>query len=94
MEEMARAEQVLAEVIRLLVRSPERVTSTILSNDLGQTIRICVDKADLGAVIGKQGRTARSLRIILNAMNANIGSKFTLDISETEPTGTGSAFLV
>ncbi len=77
----ATAEEVLAQLIRLLVQFPERVTSVTVSTALGQTIRIFVDKSDLGSVIGKGGRTARSLRILLNAISSRGGCRLMLDIA-------------
>ncbi len=66
----------------MLVRNPERVTSSTIPNASGLTIRICVDKADLGVVIGKRGQTARSLRILLAAISVKVGCRLMLDISE------------
>jgi predicted RNA-binding protein YlqC (UPF0109 family) len=76
----ATAEEVLAQLIRLLVQFPERVTSVTVSTALGETIQIFVDKADLGSVIGRGGRTARSLRILLAAISARAESRLMLDI--------------
>jgi len=76
----ATAEEVLAQLIRLLVQFPERVTSVTVSTALGETIQIFVDKADLGSVIGRGGRTARSLRILLAAISARAKSRLMLDI--------------
>jgi predicted RNA-binding protein YlqC (UPF0109 family) len=76
----ATAEEVLAQLIRLLVQFPERVTSVTVSTALGETIQIFVDKADLGSVIGGGGRTARSLRILLAAISARAESRLMLDI--------------
>ena len=39
-------------------------------------------KTDLGKIIGKQGRTARSLRSILNAASTNIKKRSVLEIIE------------
>jgi predicted RNA-binding protein YlqC (UPF0109 family) len=41
-----------------------------------------VAKEDLGKVIGKQGRTARSIRVILGAVSANLGKRSVLEIIE------------
>ena len=41
-----------------------------------------VDSRDVGKVIGKQGRTARSLRTILNGMSMKTKYRFQLDIRE------------
>ena len=45
-------------------------------------IELSVAKEDLGKVIGKQGRTASSIRVILGAVSANLGKRFVLEIIE------------
>lgn len=45
-------------------------------------IELSVAKEDLGKVIGKQGRMARSIRVILEAVSANLGKRFILEIIE------------
>ena len=45
-------------------------------------MRLQVSPADLGKVIGKQGRTARSLRTILGAASMKLKQRFSLDIVE------------
>jgi predicted RNA-binding protein YlqC (UPF0109 family) len=39
-----------------------------------------VHKGDLGKVIGRQGRTARAIRTILNAVGMKLRKRFTLEI--------------
>jgi hypothetical protein len=52
-------------------------------------LHLRVDAADVGKVIGKQGRTARSLRTILAAVSVKLGRQFSLEIVEdAEPTST------
>lgn len=77
----APAEKVLAQLIRLLVEYPEQVASATVPTATGQTIQIYVDKADLGSVIGKGGRIARSLRILLSAISVRGGCRLMLDIA-------------
>jgi predicted RNA-binding protein YlqC (UPF0109 family) len=45
-------------------------------------LELRVDKEDLGRVIGKQGRTAKSLRTILNAAASRANRKVVLEIIE------------
>jgi predicted RNA-binding protein YlqC (UPF0109 family) len=45
-------------------------------------IELKVDKTDLGKVIGKQGRTARALRTILNAASTKLKKRSVLEIIE------------
>ena len=41
-----------------------------------------VHKSDLGKVIGRQGRTVRAIRTILNAVGMKLRKRFTLEILE------------
>ena len=45
-------------------------------------LELRVDKDDLGRIIGKQGRTAKSLRTILNAAASRSNRKVTVEIVE------------
>ncbi len=83
MTEIAWAELVMAQMIRLIVQYPERVTSVTSSTASGKTIHIGVDKEDLGSVVGKKGQTARSIRVILAAISARVGQRIMIDIVET-----------
>jgi hypothetical protein len=47
-------------------------------------IRLRVAHQDIGKVIGKQGRTARSLRTILGAASMKLHHRFALDILEDD----------
>jgi predicted RNA-binding protein YlqC (UPF0109 family) len=47
-------------------------------------LRLKVAKEDLGRIIGKQGRTAKSMRTLLNAAAAINNRKLVLEISEEQ----------
>ena len=49
---------------------------------LSTVIELKVAKEDLGKVIGKQGRTARSMRTILNAASTKLHKRSVLEIVE------------
>ena len=72
------------EVTRLLVDSPAEVSVTPVEERGETVLELRVAPADLGKVIGKQGRTARSLRAILNAATYRLDTRFTLEIVEEE----------
>ena len=65
-----------------LVTRPDAVEVTENRNDEGSVLELRVDKEDLGRVIGKQGRTAKSLRTILNAAASRANRKVVLEIVE------------
>ncbi|HEY8996370.1 MAG TPA: KH domain-containing protein [Edaphobacter sp.] len=72
----------MTEVARALVDSPESVSVEAIQEGESTVIRLRVAPSDIGKVIGKQGRTARSLRTILAAASMKLRSRFALDIVE------------
>jgi predicted RNA-binding protein YlqC (UPF0109 family) len=67
-----------------LVDHPERVTVEAITEANATVLRLRVDPSDIGKVIGKQGRTARSMRTILSAASMKLHHRFALDIVEEE----------
>lgn len=69
---------------RFLVRNPDLVTVTETVRDGLPTVELRVADEDLGRVIGKEGRTAKALRAILNAAAARRNQRVLLDIIEKD----------
>lgn len=69
-------------VSKSLVDMPEEVQVTEIVGEQTTVIELKVDKSDLGKVIGKQGRTARALRTILNAASTKLKKRSVLEIIE------------
>jgi uncharacterized protein len=67
---------------KALVDMPEQVEVNEIVGEQTTVIELKVDKSDLGKVIGKQGRTARSLRTILNAASTKLRRRAVLEIIE------------
>ena len=67
-------------VAKALVDDPQSVTVTAADDELGTTIIVTVASADLGKIIGKQGRTARSIRVVLQAASLRLGRTLFLNI--------------
>jgi predicted RNA-binding protein YlqC (UPF0109 family) len=72
----------VTEMARALVDNPESVIVEALEDHDGTMIRLRVAQSDVGKVIGKQGRTARSMRTILSAASMKLKHRFSLDIVE------------
>jgi uncharacterized protein len=76
----------MKELVRLLaqqlVNNPDSVEVTETRGDAATLLELRVAKEDLGRVIGKQGRTAQSIRTILNAVAARNNCKVNLEIVE------------
>ena len=69
-------------VSKSLVDLPNEVVVTEILGEQTTVIELKVDKSDLGKVIGKQGRTARALRTILNAASTKLNKRSVLEIIE------------
>ncbi|HMG01874.1 MAG TPA: KH domain-containing protein [Edaphobacter sp.] len=75
----------VTEIARALVDYPESVFVEAFAEDEATVIRLRVAPNDIGKVIGKQGRTARSMRTILAAASMKLKHRFSLDIVEEQP---------
>ena len=65
-----------------LVDEPEGVEVNEVAGGQTTVVELKVSKGDLGKVIGKQGRTARSMRTILNAASTKMQKRSVLEIIE------------
>jgi len=74
----------VAEIAKALVDAPENVTVQAIQDGESTVLRLSVAPGDIGKVIGKQGRTARSLRTILAAASMKRKHRFALDIVEDQ----------
>jgi predicted RNA-binding protein YlqC (UPF0109 family) len=67
---------------KALVDKPDDVSVRETDGERTTIIELRVAQDDLGKVIGKQGRTARSMRTILNAAGTKLGKRCVLEILE------------
>ena len=76
----------MKELVELLARSlvsfPDAVEVKETQGDTASILELKVAKEDLGRIIGKQGRTAKSIRTILNAAASRTNRKVVLEIVE------------
>ena len=63
-----------------LVDCPEEVSVTEVSGEATSVLELRVAQADLGKVIGKQGRSAKAMRTILAAAATKEGKRTVLEI--------------
>ena len=82
--DMVAVDELVREIARALVDEPEAVVVETVSRDENTVLRLRVAPQDVGKVIGKQGRTARSVRTILGAVSMKLRHRYTLDILEEE----------
>jgi predicted RNA-binding protein YlqC (UPF0109 family) len=65
-----------------LVNNPDAVEVKQTDGETASVVELKVAKEDLGRIIGKQGRTAKSIRTILNAAASRTNRKVVLEIVE------------
>lgn len=70
-------------IAKSLVEKPEQVVLTQEVADDGSTlIKLAAAQEDMGRIIGKQGRTAKAMRTLLNAKATRESKRATLQIME------------
>ena len=74
--------QLIEDIAKALVDIPEEVEVFTVEGEQTTVLELKVAPSDLGKVIGKQGRTARSIRTILGAAGMKLNRRFTLEILE------------
>ena len=65
-----------------LVTNPDAVEVKETERETASVLELRVAKEDLGRIIGKQGRTAKSIRTILNAAASHANRRIILEIVE------------
>lgn len=79
---MAGIRELVEDIAKALVDEPEQVAVREVSGEQATVLELKVAPDDLGKVIGKQGRTARSIRTLLGAAGMKLNRRFTLEILE------------
>ena len=91
-------------VVKSIVNHPENVKVERTVDDRGVLLTLSVGQEDMGYVIGRDGQTARALRILLKIVGAKANARVNMRIYEPESarrehqerkgTGTGSEKVV
>ncbi len=76
-------------VVKTLVDNPDKVETKRTIDERGVLIELKVDPADMGKIIGKEGKTAKSIRTLLRVVGAQNDARVNLKI--VEPEGSQSA---
>jgi len=73
----------LVELIaKSLVDNPDKVQVSQLDGEQSSIIELNVAQEDVGKVIGKQGRNAQAIRVILGAAGMKLKKRINLEIIE------------
>ena len=74
--------ELLEAIVKPLVQFPQEVNVTLIERDDAQLLELRVNSADMGKVIGKQGRIAKAIRTVMRAASGKDGKKVIVDIVE------------
>ena len=74
--------ELLELIARSLVDHPDDVDIKEIEGDQTTVLELRVAREDLGKVIGKQGRTARSIRTILSSAGTKLRKRIVFEIIE------------
>ena len=74
--------QLVEEIAKALVDHPENVEVRAVDGEQVTIFELRVHPEDLGKVIGRQGRTVKSIRTLLGAAGMKLKKRFTLEILE------------
>ncbi|MDX2055870.1 MAG: KH domain-containing protein [Polyangiaceae bacterium] len=72
--------ELISTIAQALVDDPDAVEVSEIDGDHNSLIELKVAKSDIGKVIGKEGRTAQSMRTLLSAASIKLGRRVHLDI--------------
>src|SRR3972149_2128780 len=71
-------------VVKAIVEHPDGVSTKRTVDEMGVLIELTVAPEDMGQIIGKEGRTAKSLRTLLRVLGAKNNARVNLKIIEPE----------
>jgi len=74
--------ELVEAIAKALVDNPDQVSVRSLDGEQVTVLELRVHPSDLGKVIGRQGRTAKSIRTILSAAGMKLRKRYTLEILE------------
>lgn len=79
------ADQAFVEtVVKAIVDHPDDVKTNRSVDEMGVLIELTVNPEDMGKIIGKEGRTAKSIRTLLRVLGAKNNARVNLKIIEPE----------
>jgi len=72
--------ELVTAITKSLVDRPDEVEVKEISGEQGILIEVKVAPEDMGKIIGKQGRIAKALRVVVKAAAAKTGQKVAVEI--------------
>jgi predicted RNA-binding protein YlqC (UPF0109 family) len=81
-KKLSELSQMIELIAKRLVDLSDQVSINEIHGENTTVIELTVAKEDLGKIIGKQGRTARAIRTLLNGASAKLRKRTVLEIIE------------
>ena len=73
-------EELLKSIVLALVDNPDEISVSTIEKDGETILELKVAPADMGKVIGKQGRIAKAIRVVVKAAGARENKNFGVEI--------------
>lgn len=67
-------------IAKSLVDNPDQVSVEVVESERNITLKLSVAQEDIGKVIGKEGRIAKSIRTVIRAASRNTDKPVFVDI--------------
>ena len=87
-QQMDQGKESVVEMVEIIARSlvdtPDDVSVEAVNGTQSCVLELSVHPSDLGKVIGKKGRTAKSIRTLLGAVSMKHSHRYTLEILEDD----------
>ncbi|MFA6917770.1 MAG: KH domain-containing protein [Candidatus Gracilibacteria bacterium] len=72
------------QIVKQIVEKPDEVVVERTVDEMGVLITLKVAKEDMGKIIGKEGQTAKAIRVLLRVIGSKNNSRVNLKIVEPE----------
>ncbi len=81
-QKLSELSKMIETIAQMLVDFPDKVQVNEVEGENTTVIELKVAKEDLGKIIGKQGRTAKAVRTVLNGASTKLRKRTVLEIIE------------
>jgi len=81
---MEKDQQFVEMIVKEIVDNPDKVKTERKVDEMGVLIELTVAPDDMGKIIGKEGKTAKSIRTLLRVLGARERARVNLKIIEPE----------